>query len=103
MDHSMLVSGTSLILSGTDVQIPAGTCPKDLVAAVGAPANTFAVVVDERVQDLETPLRGAGSVSFITTDDPRTLPILRHSTAHLLATAVRRLRPEAKIGFGPAI
>ena len=31
------------------------------------------------------------------------LDVLRHSAAHILATAVRRLRPEAKIGFGPSI
>jgi threonyl-tRNA synthetase len=29
--------------------------------------------------------------------------VLRHSAAHVLATAVRRIRPDAKIGFGPAI
>ncbi|HYW31717.1 MAG TPA: threonine--tRNA ligase, partial [Gemmatimonas sp.] len=35
--------------------------------------------------------------------DPRALGVLRHSGAHILATAVRRLRPDAHIGFGPAI
>src|SRR5690606_10537695 len=35
--------------------------------------------------------------------DPEALDVLRHSAAHILATAVRQVRPEAKIGFGPAI
>src|SRR4029079_5694463 len=35
--------------------------------------------------------------------DPESLAVLRHSGAHILATAVRRMRPDAKIGFGPAI
>jgi threonyl-tRNA synthetase len=39
----------------------------------------------------------------VTDKDPRALAVLRHSGAHILATAVRRLRPDAKIGFGPAI
>ena len=50
-----------------------------------------------------TPLRSSGSFKVLTAKDPRALSVLRHSAAHLLATAVRRLRPEAKIGFGPSI
>jgi len=50
-----------------------------------------------------TPLRASGSFVVITDKDPRALQVLRHSGAHILATAVRRLRPDANIGFGPAI
>ena len=50
-----------------------------------------------------TPLRASGAFVVITDKDPRALAVLRHSGAHILATAVRRLRPDAKIGFGPAI
>jgi threonyl-tRNA synthetase len=39
----------------------------------------------------------------LTAKDAQSLDVLRHSGAHILATAVRRLRPDAKIGFGPAI
>src|SRR5690606_6270336 len=39
----------------------------------------------------------------LTAKDPEVLPVLRHSAAHVLATAVRSLRPGAGIGFGPAI
>jgi threonyl-tRNA synthetase len=53
--------------------------------------------------DLMTPLRASGSFVVITDKDPRALQVLRHSGAHILATAVRRLRPDANIGFGPAI
>src|SRR5205823_4457700 len=55
------------------------------------------------VQDLATPLRTSGSFRVLTDRDARALGVLRHSAAHVLATAVRRLRPDAKIGFGPAI
>ena len=40
---------------------------------------------------------------MLTAKDAKALDVLRHSAAHVLATAVRRLRPDAKIGFGPAI
>jgi threonyl-tRNA synthetase len=59
--------------------------------------------VDGEVQDLMTPIRRGGAFQVITEKDPRALAVLRHSGAHILATAVRRLRPEAAIGFGPAI
>jgi threonyl-tRNA synthetase len=59
--------------------------------------------VDGEVQDLVTPLRRGGAFRVLTERDPEALAVLRHSGAHVLATAVRRLRPDAKIGFGPAI
>ncbi len=55
------------------------------------------------IQDLATPLRAGGSFRVLTDRDASSLSVLRHSAAHMLATAVRRLRPDAKIGFGPAI
>ena len=50
-----------------------------------------------------TPIRKGGAFVVLKESDPRSLEVLRHSGAHILATAVRRLRPDAKIGFGPAI
>ncbi len=50
-----------------------------------------------------TPLRASGPFRVLTAKDAKALGVLRHSGAHILATAVRRLRPDAKIGFGPAI
>jgi threonyl-tRNA synthetase len=63
----------------------------------------IAVEVDGAVQDLMTPLRTSGTFRVLTDKDPHALDVLRHSGAHILATAVRRLRPDANIGFGPAI
>ena len=50
-----------------------------------------------------TPLRRGGAFRVLTERTRRRSRVLRHSGAHVLATAVRRLRPDAKIGFGPAI
>ncbi|MEP6509356.1 MAG: threonine--tRNA ligase, partial [Gemmatimonadales bacterium] len=65
--------------------------------------DALAVEIDGEVQDLVTPLRKGGAFRVLTSKDPQALVVLRHSGAHILATAVRRLRPDAKIGFGPAI
>lgn len=82
-----------------------GTLGRDVVASIGPGLlkAAIAVAVDGEVQDLATPIRKGGAFVVLKESDPRSLAVLRHSGAHILATAVRRLRPDAKIGFGPAI
>ncbi len=67
--------------------------------------NTVAAVVDGRTVDLHTPLEVADGVEVkaIPSDDPRALPIIRHSTAHVMADAVQRLFPGTKVTIGPSI
>jgi threonyl-tRNA synthetase len=90
---------------GATREVPTGTLPRDVVASIGERLlrAAVAVSVDGEVQDLVTPLRRGGAFRVLTERDPEALGVLRHSGAHVLATAVRRLRPDAKIGFGPAI
>ncbi|MFM8910770.1 MAG: threonine--tRNA ligase, partial [Gemmatimonadota bacterium] len=86
-------------------EVAPGTLARDVVATIGPRLlqAAIAVAVEGEVQDLMTPIRQSGSFQVITEKDPRALAVLRHSGAHILATAVRRLRPDAHIGFGPAI
>src|SRR2546425_5724245 len=56
-----------------------------------------------RSRDLARPLPDGAKVAILTDKDPQALDVLRHSSAHVLATAVRQLFPRAKIGFGPPI
>ena len=90
---------------GSERRVPAGTLPADVVRTIGERLLQAAVAVsiDGEIQDLVTPLRASGAFRVLTARDPEALDVLRHSAAHVLATAVRRLRPDAKIGFGPAI
>jgi threonyl-tRNA synthetase len=96
---------TLTLPDGSERHVPNGTAPADVIRGIGERLLSAAVAVeiDGEVQDLATPLQRSGSFRVLTERDPAALPVLRHSAAHLLATAVRRLRPEAKIGFGPAI
>ena len=96
---------TLTLPDGAERQVEEGTLPRDVVGSIGQRLlrDALAVEVDGEVQDLITPLRSGGAFRVLTAKDPRALDVLRHSGAHILATAVRRLRPDAKIGFGPAI
>ena len=96
---------TLVLPDGATREVAAGTLPRDVVGSIGPRLllAAVAVAIDGEVQDLMTPLRTGGRFVVLTDKDPRALAVLRHSGAHILATAVRRLRPEARIGFGPAI
>jgi threonyl-tRNA synthetase len=96
---------TLTLPDGAQRQVEEGTLPRDVVGSIGQRLlrDALAVQVDGEVQDLVTPLRKGGRFKVLTSKDPESLDVLRHSGAHILATAVRRLRPDAKIGFGPAI
>jgi threonyl-tRNA synthetase len=90
---------------GATREAPEGALPRDIVASIGPRLlrDAIAVKVADEIIDLNTPLRKGGEFRVLTEKDPESLDVLRHSGAHILATAVRRLRPDAKIGFGPAI
>ena len=96
---------TLVLPDGAIRRVAAGTLPFDVVRSIGERllSAAVAVSVDGEIQDLMTPLRTGGAFRVLTEKDPEALAVLRHSGAHILATAVRRLRPDAKIGFGPAI
>ena len=96
---------TLVLPDGSTRSVARGTVPRDVVKSIGERLlrDAIAVEVDGQIQDLMTPLRSGGAFRVLTAKDSKSLDVLRHSAAHVLATAVRRLRPEAKIGFGPAI
>ena len=90
---------------GSQTVLPAGATGADLARAIGTGLAKAAVAakVDGQVRDLTRPLPDGTQVAILTEKDPQALDVLRHSCAHVLATAVRALLPHAKIGFGPPI
>lgn len=59
--------------------------------------------VDGKILDLRTVLDHDCTLNIVTANDPEGLQVIRHTASHVMAEAVKRLYPEAKIAIGPAI
>jgi threonyl-tRNA synthetase len=90
---------------GSRREAAAGTTPRQIAEGIGPGLARAALAarVNGEIWDLDRPLESDASVAILTDRDPDALGVLRHSSAHILATAVRELFPNAGIGFGPAI
>ncbi len=87
-------------------ELPDGATGTTLAESIGPrlAEAAFAIRLDGgKLLDLATPLVEGPKVSIVTSKDPDALDLIRHSTAHLLAQAVKHLFPEAKVGIGPTI
>jgi threonyl-tRNA synthetase len=117
---------------GTVREVPAGTTPLEIANSISPRLAAAAVVAritpiggaaaqsegpagtseaatyagqDEsaaRLVDLSAPLTADARLELVTEKDPDALKVVRHSAAHVLATAVLELFPETKLGHGPA-
>ena len=90
---------------GTVLDMPKGSTSLDIAREIG-PGLAKAALAGElsgELVDLDRPIEADVSARLITDRDPEALQLLRHSCAHVLATAVRTVRPKAEVGFGPAI
>ena len=63
----------------------------------------LAARVNGKLVDLSSPIETSGELAIITEKDPEGLEIIRHSSAHLLAHAVKELFPDAQVTIGPVI
>ena len=90
---------------GRELELGDGATVQDVAARIGPRLAQAAVAgkVDDAVVELSRPIERDARVEILTAKSPEALAVLRHSTAHVLATAVRAVRPGAGIGFGPAI
>jgi threonyl-tRNA synthetase len=92
----------------SELELPDGATGLDAARAIGPKLAEQAVLVrsDGAVRDLRLPLEDGERIQILTTrdtDDPDALYVLRHSAAHLLAEAARRLFPGTKVAIGPPI
>ena len=69
----------------------------------GEDRAVIAVRADGVLRDLDRPIPAGATAEPVAIDSPDGLSILRHSTAHVLAQAVQRINPEARLGIGPPI
>ncbi len=77
----------------------------ELAASIGAGLAKAALAgrVNGRLVDLSHVIDADADVSIVTGRDPEGLEIIRHSTAHLMAQAVKELYPDAQVTIGPSI
>jgi threonyl-tRNA synthetase len=92
----------------SQLELPDGATGLDAARAIGPKLAEQAVLVrsNGHVQDLRVALEDGQEIQILTTrdtQDPDALYVLRHSAAHLLAEAVRRLYPGTKVAIGPPI
>ncbi|HEY8256245.1 MAG TPA: threonine--tRNA ligase [Gemmatimonadales bacterium] len=90
---------------GSRREVPPGTTSRQIAESIGPGLARAALAarVNGAVWDLDRPLEGDAALAILTERDPDAVDVLRHSSAHILATAVRELFPNAGIGFGPPI
>ena len=94
-----------LLPDDTALELPDGATGLDAAAAIGPrlAAATAAVKVNGELRDLRLPLADGDRLQVLRVGDDEALPVLRHSTAHVLAEAARHLFPGVKVAFGPPI
>ncbi|ALC89711.1 threonyl-tRNA synthase [Bacillus sp. FJAT-18017] len=90
---------------GAVKEFPQGTTTEDIAQSIspGLRKKAIAGKVNGQMYDLRRPIEGDASVEIITQDSSEALEVLRHSSAHLMAQAIKRLYPEVKLGIGPVI
>jgi threonyl-tRNA synthetase len=90
---------------GSERTVPERTTALAVAESIGPRLAKAAIAarLDGVIVEMGRPLTHSGAFEVLTEKSPDALDVLRHSSAHVLATAVRRLFPQAGIGFGPAI
>ena len=90
---------------GSQRQFPGPVTVADVAASIGAGLAKAALAgkVDGKVVDTSHTIDHDAPVAIVTAKDPEGVDVIRHSTAHLLAYAVKELFPEAQVTIGPVI
>ena len=90
---------------GAEKSFPQGTTGEEIAASIssGLKKQALAIKLDGELVDLRRGLESGGKLEIITYKDEEGIEVMRHSTAHLLAQAVKRLYKDVKLGVGPVI
>ncbi len=90
---------------GSKRELTPGSTGADLAKSIaqGLFRKAVGLTINGEIRDLYTPLTDGDTVKILTPDDKEAIELLRHSTAHVMAEAVQKIFPEAKIAIGPTI
>lgn len=90
---------------GAVKEFPAGTTTEDIASSIspGLKKKAIAGMVNGQRYDLKRAIEEDAAIEIVTPDHPEALEILRHSSAHLMAQAIKRLYKDVNLGVGPVI
>lgn len=90
---------------GVEKAFPKGTTGEEIAASIspGLKKQALAIKLDGKPFDLRRPLEQGGAIEILTYKQQEAIDIMRHSAAHLMAQAIKRLYKDAKFGVGPVI
>ncbi|MFS0673035.1 threonine--tRNA ligase [Ornithinibacillus sp. 179-J 7C1 HS] len=96
---------TIVFPDGASKEFPQGTTGEDIAASIspGLRKQALAIKLDGKLFDLKRELNQGGKIEIITYKSPEGVEVARHSTAHLMAQAIKRLYKDVKFGVGPVI
>jgi threonyl-tRNA synthetase len=90
---------------GASKEFPQGTTGEEIAGSIspGLRKQALAIKLDGKLYDLKRELNQGGTIEIITYKNKEGVEIARHSTAHLMAQAIKRLYKDVKFGVGPVI
>ena len=97
------MSDISLEIKGQPTSAQAGESAGEILDRAGGRGDAVGARLNGELIDLSRPIEQGGTLEAVSPKTPDGLEILRHSTAHLLAHAVKRLFPRAQVTIGPVI
>src|SRR5512143_434528 len=85
--------------------MPAGITGQEVAEKIGSrlAKDALAIKIDGQLQDLNVPVERSGAIEIVTFSAPAGRETYWHSTSHLMAHAVKKLFPQARLAIGPAI
>ena len=96
---------TITLPDGSAKEFPRGATGLEIAESIGKrlAQDALAIKIGGELKDVFLPLEKSAPIRIVTWKDKEGMEVFRHSTAHLLAQAVLRLFPAAKLAIGPAI
>lgn len=94
-----------LFPDGSEKSFKEGSSGEDIAGSIssGLKKQALAVKVDGELFDLKRALPYGGAIKIITAKDKEGIEVMRHSTAHLMAQAIKRIYKDVQFGVGPVI
>lgn len=92
-----------IFLDGQEKSFTPGTTPEDVAKSISPnlAKKSVAAYLDDELYDLNRPMEKGGTFKLVVESDEEAFGILNHSSAHLLAQAVKKIHPSAMFGVGP--